>query len=639
MKGILFLLFLLCSKFAFAQAPQMINGPLSTFDSTSISRDSSRVEFTDFNTTESGNNTFKKFSYTLDKVQFYLPVYRSNLINSTLGNNGLPFQELIYRPQFNQGFNWGYSTFNLYEYQAKDAVFYDAQSPFTKAFYVQGSKQEAFFQFDHTQNVGKSFNFGLSYQRINSEGFYTRQTAAATALRLHVWWRPEHSNYQLLFATSFNNQVAFENGGLTPTGDSIFRNNLETNRQLLPVWLQKSRNKIFNNSVQLRQTYDVLKPKADTNGVFNRNSTIRLQHTFNYLFRRNTFDDEDLSSGFYAQVADSNQFTSIYILQQWESEAAILKLSNVADTSSKISWEAKGFLKQQFAYAAAPFAFGIPQLVRNVSNQSAGGFIKLKLNKSILLNGAIEVFYAGYNAGDAKFESTIIIKPRKGINIESGINSFTQNTNWQLSQYASNFASWNNDFKKISNLDVFGSLHVERFRTTIKVGGITTGNFVYLNALGLPQQASEALLIFYAKLENKINIGKFFLQSTGILQQTSGADVLRIPLFQIQESLYFRTFLNKKSEFRIGIDLMACSAFNANRYQAFSGLFYLQNETKNSGLIQTDFYISTKIRRVLFFAKLEHFNAGLNGFNYAITRFYPIPDRNLKLGLSWTFFD
>jgi hypothetical protein len=84
---------------------------------------------------------------------------------------------------------------------------------------------------------------------------------------------------------------------------------------------------------------------------------------------------------------------------------------------------------------------------------------------------------------------------------------------------------------------------------------------------------------------------------------------------------------------------MACSAFNANRYQAFSGLFYLQNETKNSGLIQTDFYISTKIRRVLFFAKLEHFNAGLNGFNYAITRFYPIPDRNLKLGLSWTFFD
>ena len=639
MKGILFLLSLLCSKLAFAQAPQMINGPLSTFDSTSISRDSSRVEFTDFNTTESGNNTFKKFSYTLDKVQFYLPVYRSNLINSTLGNNGLPFQEFIYRPQFNQGFNWGYSTFNLYEYQAKDAVFYDAQSPFTRAFYVQGSKEEAFFQFDHTQNVGKSFNFGLSYQRINSEGFYTRQTAAATALRLHVWWRPEHSNYQLLFATSFNNQVAFENGGLTPTGDSIFRNNLETNRQLLPVWLQKSRNKIFNNSVQLRQTYDVLKPKADTNGVLNRNSTIRLQHTFNYLFRRNTFDDEDLSSGFYAQVSDSNQFTSIYILQQWESEAAILKLSNVADTSSKISWEAKGFLKQQFAYAAAPFAFGIPQLVRNVSNQSAGGFIKLKLNKSILLNSSIEVFYSGYNAGDAKFESTIIIKPRKGINIEAGINSFTQNTNWQLSQYASNFASWNNDFKKISNLDVFGSLHVERFRTTIKVGGITTGNFVYLNALGVPEQASDVLLVLYAKLENKINIGKFFLQSTGILQQTSGADVLRIPLFQIQESLYFRTFLNKKSEFRIGIDLMACSAFNANRYQAFSGLFYLQNETKNSGLIQTDFYISTKIRRVLFFAKLEHFNAGLNGFNYAITRFYPIPDRNLKLGLSWTFFD
>jgi len=639
MKRLLLLLIFVQASVIYAQAPQSANGPISTFDSSSVSRDSSRVEFTNFNTTETGNNTFKKFSYTLDKVQFYMPVYRTNIINSTLGNNGLPYQQLIYNPTFNHGFNWGYTTFNLYEYQAKDAVFYDAQSPFTRAFYVQGSKQEAFFQLDHTQNVGKTLNFGLSYQRINSAGFYTRQTAAATALRLHIWWRPQKSNYQLLFATSFNNQVAFENGGLTPTGDSIFRNNLENNRQLLPVWLQKSRNKIFNNSIQLRQTYDLLKPKADTNGVYNRNSTIRLQHTFNYLFRRNTFDDEDLSSGYYTQVTDSNQLTSIYILQQWESEAAILKLSNVSDTASGISWEAKGFLKQQFAYAAAPFAFGIPQLVQNVSNQSAGGFIKLKFRKGILLNGSAEVFYAGYNAGDAKFEATLILRPKKGLNIETGINSFTQNTIWQMSRYASNFGSWNNDFKKVSNLDLYGSLNLERYQTTLRIGGITTGNFVYLNDLGAPQQASEAMLLLYARLENKLNVGKFFLQSTGILQQTSGADVLRIPLFQVQESLYFRTFLNKKSEFRIGVDLMACSAFNANRYQAFSGLFYLQNEDKNAGLIQADFYISTKIRRVLFFAKLEHFNAGMNGYGYALTRFYPIPDRNLKLGLSWTFFD
>jgi hypothetical protein len=622
-----------------AQMPQSSTNSANTSDSSSVSRDSSRVEFTNFQISETGNLSLQKFSYLLDRIQFYLPIYRINLINSTLGNNGLAYQNLIYKPKFNQGFNWGFETFDLYGYQAKDAIFYDAQSPFTRAFYVQGSKQEAFFQLEHTQNIGKSFNFGFSYQRINSAGIYARQNATATAFRIHSWWRPQKSNYQLLFAASYNNQVAFENGGLTVKGDSIFRHDLERNRQLLPSWLSKSRNKIFNNSIQIRQTYDLLKPSKDSTELRKRNSTIRLQHTFNYQFRRNTFDDENLNSGFYNQIKDSNLLSSVYILQQWESEAALLKLNVNNDTNSTLSWEGKAFLKQQFIYAAAPFSYTISQLVKNATNQSVGGFVKFKIKRNIQVNGALEVFYSGNNTGDSKFESSIILKTNQNISIEAGVNSFTQNTTWQLSSYISNFASWSNNFKKINYLDIYGIIGFEKLKSSLKLGNSNTGNFVFLDTLGLPNQANSSTNLFYLQLQNKLKFKRFNLQSTIILQEVTGTDVLRIPKIQLQESLYYSTLIRKTTEFRIGIDLFACSAFYANRYQVFSGLFYLQNEVKNQGLFQTDFYISSKIRRVLFFAKLENFNSGINGYNYSITRFYPIPDRAIKLGLSWTFFD
>jgi hypothetical protein len=68
-------------------------------------------------------------------------------------------------------------------------------------------------------------------------------------------------------------------------------------------------------------------------------------------------------------------------------------------------------------------------------------------------------------------------------------------------------------------------------------------------------------------------------------------------------------------------------------------MFYLQNERINNSLFQADFYVSAKIRRALAFIKAEHFNAGWAAYRVIPVPGYPLHDFNLKLGISWMFFD
>ncbi|HCT71855.1 MAG TPA: hypothetical protein DF409_13585 [Bacteroidales bacterium] len=36
---------------------------------------------------------------------------------------------------------------------------------------------------------------------------------------------------------------------------------------------------------------------------------------------------------------------------------------------------------------------------------------------------------------------------------------------------------------------------------------------------------------------------------------------------------------------------------------------------------------------------MKHLNSGLSGYNYIMVPSYPMPDRGLRFGVSWNFFD
>jgi hypothetical protein len=636
------LLFILNFSFAEAQtdntiAPKQSN--LLKIDSATIGRDKSRVDFIGLEASESGNRQMNKMDYSLDRVQFYLPVYRSQFINSTIGNNGTAIQDLNFKPAFNGGFNWGFSTFLPYTFELKNIQFYDAQSPFTEASYTQGGKKEAFFRIRHTQNIGKSFNFGIEFQRVNSEGTYVRQSTAHSALRLNFWFRPGSERYQAFAGIVYHKGASFENGGITASGDSLFQTNTETNRQLYPINLEKARSKVFRNGFILRQTFDLIRPSTDSIGNRKAGAIVRLQHTVQYNFNRHSYDDENPINAYYSAIVDSARTFADYYNTQWENEFALLKLSNQSDSSKKMHWEAKAFIKQQAVDVWMNSPINGNDFNLKTLNQSMGGKFVYHLSPSLKIHAQAESFVSGFNSGDISISTVLEIKPSRGLKLKVGMESISQEAVFQLQQFASNFGSWDTSFQKISINRIFGELEIKKLNLHLLISNQIIGNWVLLTQTGRPVQSDKTLNLLSAQLTQQINIRKWHLQSRLLIQQVNDESQVRLPLIQYQESIFREGLISKTTPGRFGLDVIGCTDFKANAYQTQSGLFYLQDSFKNKGLIQANFYVSVKVRRARIFAMLEHVNAGINGMNAYVIPNYPLPDRLLKLGFNWVFFD
>ena len=607
-------------------------------DSTGASRDSSRVEYVNLNFMESGKQHTEKGEYSLDRFQFYLPVYESNYVNATLGTNGSAMGQWNFRPEFNNGFNWGMQLFDPYLLNLKDIRFYDVQTPLSQFSYFQSGKANIQFNALHTQNFGKAWNVGIEYKRTSAEGSYTRQAVTHSSLRLHSWFRPEGGRYQAMLAINYVNGSGQENGGITATGDTLFSEDIERNRKLIPISLGSSRNKIFNNGILLRHSYAVIRTKSDSLNKLPRRPLISLQQTISYQFRHLSYSDENPDSGYYSSVADSNLFFVDYDHSLTENEFALVKMSSSLDSSGKMEWEGKWFLKQQFGSIKMPYAVTGNTANISFSNQSVGGFLTCKFSRKLSLNAETEFFYSGYNVADTKLSGKLKINLLHAI-IETGVESFAQEPVYQLSRFVSNFESWNNSFQKINLVHFFGRIWLEKPRIYAQVGNRTIGNWVYMSQNRLPAQSNVAVNILSAELIHSARLGHWNLQSRLLFQQVSGADVIRIPAFQFQESFFYKGRIKKTTEFRIGLDFIGCSAFRASAYQTESGLFFLQDSVKNEGLLQVDFYVAFKIRRIRILVKLDHLNAGIGAYNYDLIPSYPLPDRSLKVGFSWVFFD
>ena len=600
-------------------------------DSSAIGKDTSRIWQGTFEMTESAKTGLSTLSNTLDRFQLYQPVYKYSFFNTNLSNNGTPWQDLVYRNTFSRGFDPGFHTYDIYYLRLTDTKWYDCESPFTHATYMQGPKEEANFGLIHTQNIRKQFNLGLRFQRIAAQGHYQRQALSHQSLLLHSWIRPDSMPYQALIAVEYNNGVCQENGGITPAGDTLFRQGTEGNRLLIPVNLDNARNRIFGNGFFVRQTYD-LQQRADSIP----RAFFRLQHSLRYQFRKFYFEDNLSNPGYYPSVFDSSLSAVNYSLRFWDNELALLRLLN---GENKGAFEAKLYYRQQFVKLES--SIELPENHFNLQsiNQSAGGFITIKFRPEWGMRIKAEAFVSGFNAGDANIELEHWYVTKKGHRFEGGFLGFRQENNYQLQRFVSNFSAWDQQQNKQAELRLYGRLITVGRQLTVDLNVRQINGFTLMDQNGLPVQLTKAITLFTALANHRLHFGKWHLYTRLLLQQNNRNELMRLPLIQLQESFFREGKIGGKTSWRIGIDLFAVTSYRPNAYQVYSGMFYLQNERINNSLFQADFYVSAKIRRALAFIKAEHFNAGWAAYRVIPVPGYPLHDFNLKLGISWMFFD
>ena len=123
-------------------------------------------------------------------------------------------------------------------------------------------------------------------------------------------------------------------------------------------------------------------------------------------------------------------------------------------------------------------------------------------------------------------------------------------------------------------------------------------------------------------------------------QFTENADIIRLPQLNTFHQLYYEGKLFKKNLWlQFGVQARYISSFKANSYMASTNQFYLQNTREYGNYVFADVFLNARIEKFTFFILASHINQGLSGANYMLCPNYPMPDRSIKAGLVWMFFD
>jgi hypothetical protein len=116
--------------------------------------------------------------------------------------------------------------------------------------------------------------------------------------------------------------------------------------------------------------------------------------------------------------------------------------------------------------------------------------------------------------------------------------------------------------------------------------------------------------------------------------------VIRLPQFVTNHSLYYEDkWFSKVMDIQVGIDVSFYTLYYADAYMPALGLYYLQNGKEIGNYPFVDFFFNMKVKHANIFFKSEHVNSGLMGAIYYLAPHIPAPDRSIKVGIRWMFYD
>lgn len=157
----------------------------------------------------------------------------------------------------------------------------------------------------------------------------------------------------------------------------------------------------------------------------------------------------------------------------------------------------------------------------------------------------------------------------------------------------------------------------------------------------LVHEGSQPLWLYQAALTTRISVGWLHLDMQQLLQHTTDAIQMPVPLWASKNSLYadFRLF-SRVLRLQTGIDMRYHTPFRSPAYDYRTGLFCHQDATTVGGYIWGDVFINMQVKRATFYLKAGHVNALWEAHpTYFLLPHYPGRRFGLYWGLTWHFFD
>jgi hypothetical protein len=259
-----------------------------------------------------------------------------------------------------------------------------------------------------------------------------------------------------------------------------------------------------------------------------------------------------------------------------------------------------------------------------------------------------KLYLIGYNAGDLDISATMtglfsLADLQWLLTLHGNIKRETPAFLYQ--KYISNHVKWNhfdND-KLLPTNSTMVKASVANNNTNLKLGSYYTlvDNYTFFNDSATADQTRLPLNIFGMSLKKTFSFWKFKSNHELIYQVSGNKDVLSLPTLSYFTSNYIEQwFFNRVLHVQLGFDTRYFTEYNAYANMPATSMYYIQNQNNVIGNYPyVDVFLNFKVKRTNFVVKYDHVNTDLFSTNYFMALHYPMPQRMLKFGISWTFYD
>lgn len=581
-------------------------------------------------------NNIYHIDTSLTNAHVFEPLQTDYGMYSTLSNIGLAHKNMVFETETKSAYNMSINSFDKYIFTNEKVKYYKLYIPESKISYIMGSKKEQNLNIKLNREIIKNLIIGFEYDLNNSPGPYKNSNANNSKAFFTGQYYTNNKRYGVL-ANYRNSRVRIEeNGGILQ--DSIFENNIETDRRVIDVNLESATQNIINSGFHIEQYFNILKPKPKNDTIDRKIDAGHISYSINYERNQLIFEDANPISDFYQAYAPPLDSTSTYdsVYQS--------KLTN------KFMWSSLGYNEDKISQVFYLYFGANHDLIQqtlpydsvSISYNQLVPFAGISLNlfKSMQLKAFAELVFSDYSGGDYKIQGDITqhlgtIDKNIGT-INGGVLLLNRKPTWWYENFQSNRFRWTNDFDKETSMLIHGKYTFKEISAGFKFN--TFSNYTYLDDSVKPRQLSGAETHLQLFIEGNIPIKKFGVSTRLVYQKTSQPGIIRFPEFSGKMNIYFKSNIFKNAAtVQTGFQFNYFSSYFADAYMPELRSFYLQNEKKIGDYIYADYYLTLNVKRAILFFKIAHLNGYLADYRYYSAPSYPARDARFYFGVSWRF--
>ncbi|UEG52560.1 putative porin [Mucilaginibacter daejeonensis] len=580
-----------------------------------------------------------------------------------LGNTGLPQRALLFEPAKTVGFDVGLHSLDVYMMGPQDVNYYRARVAYTNLSFFSGafsnSNADQVFRMVHTQNIKPNWNFTVNFNNTGSRGYYRRQNVSDLNAAISTWYESKGKRYNLLGTLFFNNIRTPESGAIL--NESVFTTG-SLDKQQEAVRLNNSYTNHRNNGFYLKQFYYV--GRIDTIQSASKEvakilPTQRVAHTFfyniqKYRFRQNEPDTYKAFPDYYFNNDISQDSIAVTSFRNEFSYSFYLRGRSVSFVKNEVKLDV-GLTHDLFhfnQYVNDSLVNNLRDQVRRVQGKT---YQNIKLNAKfsyrfsdrVLLDGDFQQVVTGYNFGDYLYDAKLTLAggQRAGKII---LGAYAQNNEAPLI-----FKNWISNHYVYTNTDIgkqqinnFSFNYInDKYKFDVKAEYFLISGYQYFASQtpggidAAPAQLNSPMNLLKLAAGKRFDFGRWHFEDYLVYQQSDYQSTIRTPqLYNYFNFCYTKMFF-KVLDAAMGVNVRYNTRYQAPNYAIGIGQFYNSADLSFYTYPVITPYIKATLFRTNLFIMYDYANQGLQSNGYYTVNRYPMPDKQLKFGVSWTFYN